>query len=538
MSGAIEADIIVVGGGSAGCAMAARLSERGDVSVLLLEAGRSDRHPFTRIPAANIKAVQNPDFDWCYKAEPDPSIGGRADVWAAGKVLGGGSAINGMIYIRGHARDYDRWAELGATGWDHASVLPYFRRLETNERGADDHRGGDGPLAVSEGRARYPITDAWIDAAVEAGIPRSPDLNGASAEGVDHIQVSQKGGWRHSTAAAYIWPNIRRPNLTVELNAVSSRILFEGKRATGVEYEQGGEVKRAVARRGVVVCAGAMNSPRLLMLSGIGPAAHLTAMGVPVVHDLPGVGANLQDHVGSHLVNAVSGKTLNVDVGGLNGIKHLCGFGLGRRGALTTSIGHAQALVKTRDHLRAPNVQLAFAPLAFDLDAQGKIVLRKEPSVSTAIAVLHPKSRGTVTLRAPDPKAPPVITHQLLGEEDDLTQMVEGFAIARRIMAQPAIARYVRSEVRPATAEEDAEGLRMMARMTSTTFYHPVGTCRMGQDDMAVVDPDLRVRGVDGLWVADASIMPALVAGNTNATAIMIGDKGSAHVLKTLTNRA
>jgi choline dehydrogenase len=530
-------DIIVIGGGSAGGPMAARLTEDRSLNVLLLEAGGSDRHLFTRLPAANIKAVQNPAFDWCYQAEPDPTIGGRADVWAAGKRLGGGSAINGMMFIRGHRWDYDHWSELGAKGWDYEGVLPYFKRMERNERGADDHRGDAGPLSVSEVRARYPLTDAWIEAATEAGVPRSPDLNGACAEGVDFVQVSQKSGWRASTAAAYIRPAQERQNLRVELEARVLKIRIEQGRAVGVEYEQGGQKRYAAADRGVVLAAGAMNSPRMLMLSGIGPAGHLKEMGITVHVDLPGVGRNLQEHVGVHLVNDVNKTTLNSDLGPVRAAMHALDFVTRGRGALTTPIGHAQAFVHTRPG-PAPNLQLAFAPLAFDFDDKGRIVLRAKPSVSTLVGVMRPQARGIITLRSPDPYAPPVISHRLLDSDDDLDQLAEGLALARRIVAAPAFARYITDEVRPGAALDSHEALKAFARMAAFPMYHPVGTCKIGQDEMAVVDPNLAVRGVSGLWVCDASVMPSLPQGNTNATSIMIGEKGSDLVKAALGNRA
>jgi len=536
-----EFDLIVVGGGSAGCAMAGRLAEDGRYRVLLVEAGASDRDYRTRIPALTSAVVQNPDFDWCYAAEPDPSVGGRADMWPGGRRLGGGSTINGMMFIRGHAWDYDHWAALGAQGWDHASVLPYFRRMEDNERGADAWRGTGGPVSVSEGRARYPITDAWIEAAVAAGHERSPDLNGERAEGVDYVQVSQRNGLRCSSAAAYIHGARRGGRLEVLLRAQVLRIVMEGKRATGIAYLQDGRHKTAHARAGVVLCAGTMNSPRMLMLSGIGPAAHLAETGVALVHDLPGVGRNLQDHVGTHLVNEVNVATLNSEAKGWRAALQVARFALRRRGILTTSIAHAQAFVRGRAGLPAPNLQIAFAAFAFDLDERGRLVLRDRPSVSTLIGLMRTSHRGSITLRSADPLAPPVIRHRLLGSDDDVEQIVEGIGIARRIMAQPAIARYVTGEVRPGAAFTDPAQLRDYVRMAAITLYHPVGTCRIGRsdDDMAVVDPDLRVHGVEGLWVADASVMPTLPAGNTNATAIMIGDKGADHVLRTLRdNRA
>lgn len=530
-----DTDIIVVGGGSAGAAMAARLAE-GGVQVTLLEAGRSDRHLKSRVPALTSSIVQNPQFDWCYTVQPDPSLGGRADVWPAGKLLGGGSSLNGMMFIRGHRWDYDHWAELGAAGWDYDDVLPYFRRMEDNERGADPWRGTGGPIAVSENRARYPVTDRWVEAAQQAGIPRSPDLNGRDAEGVDYVQVSQRGGQRCSTSRGYLEGRDYGGRLRVELDCQVLRVVVEDGRATGVVIQQGGQERTLHARRGVVLSAGSMNTPRLLMLSGIGPADHLRVMGIPVVADLPGVGGNLQDHVGTHLVNTVSVPTLNTDAQGLRGAWQVLRYALSRQGALTTAIGHAQAFVTSRDGLPAPNLQISFAAFAFDFDEQGRLMLRKDSAVSTLIGLMRPSHRGRITLRSPDPLAPPVIDHRLLGSDDDVDQIVEGIAIARRIMAAAAIAGAITGELRPGPMLDTPEALREYVKLASIPLYHPVGTAKMGaaDDPLAVVDPDLAVRGVGGLWVADASIFPSLPAGNTNATAIMVGDKGAAHILRTI----
>jgi len=534
MMDGVEVDLIVVGGGSAGAVLAARLSEDGARSVLLLEAGRSDRHPFTRVPALNIGAVQNPAFDWGFKTEPDPSRGGRIDHWAAAKVLGGGSAINGMMFIRGHRHDYDRWAtELGCAGWDHASVLPYFRKLETSSRGADAFRGGTGPLSVDEVRMTHPLTAAWMAAAQAAGVPACADLNGGDAEGVDRVQVSQRRGWRASTSAEYLRPARRRANLQVELRAEVQKILVSDGRARGVEYLQGGQRKTVHARGGVVVAAGTMASPKLLMLSGIGPGAQLAGLGIPVLCDLPGVGANLQDHVGTHYAVAVDQHTLNTDRHPLRLLLHAGNFLLRGRGPLATPIGHAQAFVRTRPGLAAPNLQLIMAPLAFDLDAQGKIVLAGEAAISTMVAVNRPASRGRLSLRSADPQDPPRIEHALLGADDDLEQLAEGLALARRIAQQAPLAAHVKHERLLFSQLQTHEQLRDFARAASICMYHPAGTCRMGdtrRDAEAVVDPQLRVRGVDGLWVADASVIPALPAGNINATVVMIGEKAADHI--------
>jgi len=534
-----ETDIIVVGGGSAGAAMAGRLAE-GGIRVTLLEAGRGDRHLKSRVPALTSSIVQNPEFDWCHVVEPDPSLGGRADVWPAGKLLGGGSSLNGMMFIRGHRWDYDRWAELGATGWDYAGVLPYFRRLEDNERGADEWRGTGGPIGVSEVRARYHITDRWVEAAEAAGIARSSDLNGERAEGVDYVQVSQRGGMRCSTARGYLEGRDYGGRLRVELECQVLRVLIENGRAIGVAVRRGGKDFTLRARRGVVLSAGSMNTPRLLMLSGMGPQEHLREMGIPVERDLPGVGRNLQDHVGTHVVNAVNATTLNTDAQGLRGAWQVLRYALARQGALTTAIGHAQAFVKSRAHLPAPNLQISFAAFAFDFDERGRLMLRKDSAVSTLVGLMRPSHRGRISLRSPDPLAPPLIEHRQLGSEDDIDQIVEGIGIARRIMNASPIAGLVSGELRPGPALDTSEALREYVKLASIPLYHPVGTSKIGaaDDPMAVVDADLAVRGIDGLWVADASVFPTLPAGNTNATAIMIGDKGADHVLRALQNHA
>ena len=525
-----QPDLIVVGGGSAGLACATRLAE-GGLRVLLVEAGKDHHDLRLAIPALMSALVHKPAFDWCYTAEPDPSVGGRPDVWPAGRRLGGGSSINGMMFIRGHRWDYDHWAELGATGWDYAGVLPYFRRLEHNERGADQWRGEGGPIAVSEVRSRYEVTDEWIAAAEQAGIPRSPDLNGEVAEGVDHIQLSQRAGLRCSTAAGYL--RHKPPTLEVLTEAQVLKIEIADGRAIGVTMRRGGEVRTLTARHGVVLSAGALNTPRLLMLSGLGPAAHLQQQGIAVARDLAGVGQNLQEHPGCHLVNAVSAHTLNDDARGFAGVRQLLALAFARSGALTTGIGHAQAFVKSREGLPAPNLQLAFSAFAFEITPEGNLALAKEAAVSTFVAVMRPGSRGSVSLRSSDPDAAPRIEYQLLGDDDDAAQLIEGLEIARRIMAQPAIAPHVKGEIRPGAAADTREALTGYVRALTIPMFHPVGTAKMGaaDDPLAVVGPDCRLRGLDGLWVADASIMPTIPQGNTNATAIMIGERASDLVL-------
>lgn len=527
-------DLIVVGGGSAGAALTGRLCEAG-FKVVLVEAGESDRRLRSRVPALTSALVQNPRFDWCFEVEPDVSRGGRRDIWPAGRILGGGSAINGMMFIRGHRWDYDNWATMGAKGWDYASVLPYFRRMEANERGEDMWRGAGGPLAVSEGRARYAVADQWIEAAVHAGVSRSTDLNGAIAEGADYVQVSQRQGLRCSSARAYLerLPASAAPRMI--LSAQVRRVLFDGGRAVGVEYVRDGCIETLRSNFGVVISAGAVNTPKLLMLSGIGDASDLGALGIPIVADRPGVGRNLQDHVGVHIVNDVSVRTLNADARGLRGALQVMRLAFARSGALTTAIGHAQAFVSSREG-PAPNIQLSFSAFAFDLDPRGRLALRRNTSVSTMVGLMRPSHRGSIRLRSADPLSPPIISYQQLGSDDDVDQLVEGIEIGRRILASEPMASLTTAELRPGPAANSKAALGEYVRQAASPMFHPCGTARIGgaDDRDGVVDENLQVRGLRGLWVADASIMPSLPAGNTNATAIMIGDKGADHVRATL----
>jgi choline dehydrogenase len=525
-------EIVVVGGGSAGCAMAARLSDGGRETVLL-EAGKSDVDLRLLVPALTMAVVHNPDYDWSFDAEADPSIGGRVDKWPAGKRLGGSSAINGMIYVRGHKWDYDRWAQLGASGWASADVAPYFRRIETNSRGGDEVRGDAGPISVSDNRVDYPVVQAFVESAVSYGIFRNSDHNGIRAgEGTDFSQTSQRGGLRCSAARGYLRNERPRRNLRVRTQVIVRRILIENGRAVGVEYDQSGQTRTLRSSRGVVLSAGTINTPRLLMLSGVGPARDLQALGIEVVADSPGVGANLQEHVGTHIVARVNTATVNTDTRGLRAVWQGLDFLLRRRGALTSSMCHAQAFVRTEPDLPVPDVQISCTAFAFDLNEVGRAVLSRDASISLTVVCSRPESRGFLSLRSADPLAPPIIRHQLLGANEDVERLARGVKIGRGILAQPAMARHITEIVRPGAAENGA-ALRDYLRRFAVPLYHPVGTCRMGRDPDAVVDPDLRVRGVDKLWIADASVMPTIPSGNTNATAIMIGDKGADHVLKT-----
>ena len=518
----------MVGGGTAGCVVAGRLSEDPSLAVLLIEAGGSDRHPFSRVPAASGAAVYSPRFNWMYEVEPDPSRDGKVDTWWSGLRLGGGSAINGMMFIRGHRDDYDRWSDLGCAGWDYASVLPYFRRMETNRRGQDEWRGGRGPHSVEDLNVHSPLTHAWVKAAQQAGIPRSDDLNGADHEGVDYVQVAQRRGWRESAATAYLHPLRKRANLRVQLRTRVTRVLFDGKKAGGIEFTRDGSSRpeRATARAAVIMCAGAIASPKLLQLSGIGDEPALNRSGITCITHLPGVGKNLQEHAGIRYSFDVNGDTLGSGTGPLHNLVELFRFLVGGKGMLTTPIAHAHAFTRTRDEFGTPNIQVTMAPFHIEI-GENKAALSRRKIAGGAVGLMQTRSRGEVVLRSPDPSDPPRIRYPMLASGDDIEQLIDACRIARKITEQPAFAGSLARWRQPDDEAFAGDGLRQFVKDTAFPMYHPVGTCRMGIDADAVVDPELRVRGVDGLWVIDASIMPTLVTGNTNATVVMIGEKGA-----------
>ncbi|HET6603646.1 MAG TPA: choline dehydrogenase [Xanthomonadaceae bacterium] len=521
-------DYVIVGAGSAGCALANRLSADPSVRVLLLEAGPRDSNPFIRMPAGIARLVENKRINWDYHTEPQPQLDGRRLWWPRGKVLGGSSSINAMCYIRGHRRDYDDWAAAGAQGWDFESVLPYFRRAEDNQRGADPWHGGDGPMAVSDLRYRNPLSAVFVEAAGQAGHPRNPDFNDATLDGFGYYQVTQRDGMRCSSASAYLEPVRARTNLKVLTGAQVTRLKLEHGRVTAVHYLHRGQPCCEGVEREVILSGGTINSPQLLMLSGIGPADRLRAHGIEVAHDLPGVGANLHDHLDictlQHCLQPITYDRASNIVVALR-------YALFRSGAGTSNIAEAGGFVRSRlARDDRPDVQFHFVPAMLDDHGRNRL-----PGYGYTVhaCALRPHSRGRIELASGDPLAPPRIQPDYLGDPEghDLAVMLEGIRLSREILAQAAFAPYRGEEIHPGADARDEAALTAFVRAKAETIYHPVGTCRIGQDAMAVVDPQLRVRGIQGLRVADASVMPTLPGGNTNAPAIMIGERASDLIL-------
>lgn len=523
---------VVVGGGSAGCVLAARLSEDPARRVLLLEAGGEDRHPFIHIPAA-FHRLYDGACDWNYWTEPQEAMHGRRMYQPRGRVLGGCSSINAMIYVRGHPADYDGWAAAGCEGWGWSDVLPCFRRSEDQQRHRDDPAHGvGGPLAVCDQRSPNPLSGALLRAAEEQGHPRNPDFNSGEQEGFGLYQVTQRDGRRCSTARAFLRPARDRPNLDVWTGALARRVVLEAGRATGVEVERGGETLTVGAEQEVILAAGAFASPHLLLLSGIGPAEQLRAHGIPVALDLPGVGENLQDHLISGVTRRSRWRgTLDRAEQPLHAAVNLLRFSLGRSGPFTSNVAEAGGFVRSAPELEAPDVQFHFGP-AFFLE-HGR---RNPPGLagySIGGLVLTPRSRGTVRLASPDPRDRPRVDPRYLSdpEGEDLRRSAWALRLAQRLADSPAFAPYNAGPYEPDRVLQDEEEIADFLRARSETLYHPVGTCRMGTDSGAVVDPRLRVRGARGLRVIDASVMPTITRGNTNAPTIMIAERGAELVL-------
>ncbi len=520
-------DFIVTGAGSAGCAVAGRLSEDGRFRVLLLEAGPRDTNPWIHIPLGYHKTYTNPRINWMFDSEPEPELNNRVMYQPRGKVLGGTSSINGMVYMRGNAADYDEWRQRGCDGWDYESVLPYFMRAEDQERGADDYHGVGGPLRVSDHRWKPSLAQAMHDAAVEAGIPVNPDFNGARQEGVGYYQTTIGNARRWSSAKAYLSGAGQRRNLTIVTEAHATRVLIQEGRAVGVEYHTPAGLHSARATREVIVSGGVYGSPQLLMLSGLGPAAHLRQHGIAVLRDMPGVGSHLQDHFNTYVAYRCAQPVTMNDL--VISVRHrlvaAAKYALGRTGPLASMGLFVGALIRSDRRLERPDLQINMFAWAVKERTRAGIVPQPFSAFGLSPVHLRPDGRGTVRLKSPDPLAAPEIRFNFLKSAYDFEALMQGMRICREIARQPALKPFVVEEILPGPQIVSDADLKADIRARGVSNLHPVGTCRMGRETDAVVDPQLRVHGIDGLRVADASIMPSIVAGNTNAPTIMIGEK-------------
>jgi choline dehydrogenase len=514
-------DYVLVGAGSAGCVLAARLTEDPSIRVLLLEAGDRDTAREIEVPAAFSKLFRG-RHDWSYTTQPEPGCDGRALYWPRGKVLGGSSSINAMIYIRGARADYDGWRDAGCEGWGFDDVLPYFIRSEDNSRGADDFHGVGGPLPVADLRSPSPLVADYLDACEQTGLARNPDFNAARQEGVGQYQVTQRKGRRASTAEAFLRPAMKRPNLEVRTYAHATRVVFDGGRAVGVEADLGGRREVFRAAREVVLCGGAVNTPQLLLLSGIGPAAELRALGIDVVVDAPNVGRNLQDHVAVGTVFHANAPISYFDADKRPAV--IARWLLGRRGPFSSNIAEAGGFVRTRADLPGPDLQLLFAPAMFVEHGAGEV---PGHGYSLGPYLLTPQSRGTISLRSADPLAAPAIRPNYLSEQVDVDVLVQGLQLTLDTASRRPLRRHSGGRFLPEVGADDDRALRAYVRARAETIYHPTSTAAMGASDDAVCDPQLRVRGVDGLRVVDASVLPTVPRGNTNAPVIMVSEKAA-----------
>jgi choline dehydrogenase len=520
-------DYIIVGAGSAGCVLANRLSENPDTQVLLLEAGGEDRNPWIHVPVGFQKLIYHPTLNWNFETQPEDNVKGRRIPIPRGKVLGGSSSINGMLYVRGNPIDYNGWAQLGNRGWSYDDVLPYFKRAETFERGGNSVRGGSGPLNVADMCERHEMVDAFIEAGVELGYEANPDYNSGTQDGFGYYQVTQKGGRRHSASTAYLQPARRRPNLAIKTGAMARKVLLEGRRAIGLAYDQGGERHEARAGSGVILAAGAVQSPQFLELSGIGAPEILRAHGIEVAHALVGVGENYRDHYAARIAWRVrQAITLNSQTRGFSLAKEAVKYLLTRRGIFTWTAGIGHGFVKSRPELDVPDCQFFFAHGSFDANTRE---FHREPGMTIGAYQCRPESRGSIHIKSPDPDAHPAIRPNFLADAIDQQALLGGLRLARQVGEAEAFARYRDFEMYPGKDCQSDDDLLDYARATGATTYHVMGTCKMGPDTdpMAVVDDRLRVRGLDGLRVVDASVMPTMPSGNINAPVIMIAEKAA-----------
>ncbi|WP_322418486.1 choline dehydrogenase [Mesorhizobium huakuii] len=526
----LEADFVIIGSGSAGSAMAYRLSEDGKHSVIVIEFGGSDIGPLIQMPSALSIPLNMSLYDWGFASEPEPHLGGRVLATPRGKVIGGSSSINGMVYVRGHARDFDHWADEGATGWGFADVLPYFKRMEDNDGGEDGWRGHGGPLHVQRGSRKNPLYGAFVEAGRQAGFELTDDYNGSKQEGFGPMEQTIRGGRRWSAASAYLKPALKRKNVSL-VKGFARRVIIENQRATGVEIEAHKQIQVVKARREVIVAASSINSPKILMLSGIGPAEHLRENGIAVVADRPGVGRNLQDHMELYIQQESTkpitlNSVLNPFSKALIGAQWL----FFKSGLGATNHFEAAAFVRSRAGVDYPDIQYHFIPAAVRYDGKAAA---KSHGFQAHVGPMRSKSRGAVTLRSPDPKAKPVIRFNYMSHPDDWTEFRHCIRLTREIFGQSAFDAYRGQEISPGSHVQSDDELDVFIRDHAESAYHPCGTCKMGRADdlMSVVDPECRVIGVDGLRVADSSIFPRVTNGNLNAPSIMTGEKASDHIL-------
>ncbi|SHM30901.1 GMC family oxidoreductase [Bradyrhizobium lablabi] len=527
-------DYIVVGAGSAGAVVASRLSESGAYRVLLLEAGtKGSDHFWARVPVGTSKMIDDPAVNWCYASEPDEGSGGRRIDVPRGKMMGGSSSINGMVYMRGQAQDYDHWAQLGNRGWSYQDVLPIFRRMERYEGGSDKFRGRDGLLRVTDTpRNKVPLLEKIIEAAGRIGLPFNPDLNGETQEGIGMSQVTIAGGKRQSTAVCYLDPVRGRPNLIIEQGAMAEALILDGKRCIGVRYSVNGVSRQARAAREVIVCGGAINSPKLLELSGIGQGELLRARGITPVHELPGVGENLRDHYSPRIKFAIKGRnlTFNDNARGWRLAREVLKYALFGTGFLASTAVPIRMYFRTREGLETPDATISILPFLYEMVGRQRRVAKRQ-GITMNANVLRSESTGSIHIKSADPAEPPAIRFNFLSTEHDRAGIVAVIRKGRELMATSPLKEVTGEEIAPGVALQSDDELLDWVRNNAETTYHPVGTCKMGSDPMAVVNSELRVHGIEGLRVADASIMPTLTSGNTNAPAIMIGEKCAEMVL-------